>query len=205
MAQYPNFAAGGGVWTLEKQRVFQMGANWPGAGDFQSLASTTVGVSGSAGSITFSSIPSLFKHLQVRVMARTDRASTFDASYIYFNGDTTLSNYSNHGSNGDGATANSFGYTTASAVGNQSTLILGASATAGIFGAFVLDIYNYTNTNQFTTTKTVGGVDLNGSGRIQFNSGTWFNTSAVTSITFTPVNTPNFTQYSSFALYGIKG
>lgn len=29
MAQYPNSSAGGGLWSLEKQRIYKMGANWP--------------------------------------------------------------------------------------------------------------------------------------------------------------------------------
>jgi hypothetical protein len=44
---------------------------------------------------------------------------------------------------------------------------------------------------------------------MQINSGNWRNTAAITSITITPQSntspTNQFQQYSSFALYGIKG
>ena len=36
-------------------------------------------------------------------------------------------------------------------------------------------------------------------------SGLWMSTAAVSTITLTNAGAINFTQYSSFALYGIKG
>jgi hypothetical protein len=66
-----------------------------------------------------------------------------------------------------------------------------------------MDILDYANTNKFKTTRTLTGSDLNGSGVVSLDSGSWRSTSAITSITFTAranlINT-----YSSFALYGIK-
>jgi len=49
----------------------------------------------------------------------------------------------------------------------------------------------------------LGGVDLNGSGEIWFNSSLWLNTAAINNIVLTSIGT--IQQYSSYALYGIKG
>ena len=44
------------------------------ATSFDSIATVTVGAGGSS-SITFSSIPSTYKHLQIRLLAQTNRAT----------------------------------------------------------------------------------------------------------------------------------
>jgi len=73
----------------------------------------------------------------------------------------------------------------------------------------VIDILDYQNTSKNKTIRGLSGQDGNASGtatnwRIQLSSGAWYNSSAVTSITiFVPTWTLG--QYSSFALYGIKG
>jgi hypothetical protein len=74
---------------------------------------------------------------------------------------------------------------------------------SSVFAANVIDILDYANTNKYKTTRSFSGADNNGSGFVQFMSGLWMNTAAITSITILP-NSDNFAQYSSFALYGIK-
>jgi hypothetical protein len=76
---------------------------------------------------------------------------------------------------------------------------------ANVFGTFIIDILDYANTSKYKTQRGLGGADLNGSGYISFNSGNWRNTNAITSISLTPLYGSQFAQYSSFALYGIKG
>lgn len=174
-------------------------------GDFESIATVSVGAGGSNGSVTFSSIPQTYKHLQVRALARTDRASTFDGAYFYLNSDTTLSNYTLHGLRGDGASASSFGFSTSGGTGTQSPTLPGNSLTSEIFGVFILDILDYTNTNKNTTMRAAGGLDYNGGGRFDLISGVWLNTAAVTAISFASASGTEFLQYSHFALYGIKG
>jgi hypothetical protein len=173
-------------------------------GDYESIATTTVGSGGSNGSVTFSSIPQTYKHLQVRALTRTDRAADDDASLIFLNSDTTKTNYTLHGLRGSGSAASSFGYASASATGIQQ-ITLGNSTTAQMFGAMVIDILDYTNTNKNTTVRSLGGMDYNGAGFIELVSGVWLNTAAVNSISFQPLNGTEFLEYSSFALYGIRG
>jgi predicted patatin/cPLA2 family phospholipase len=75
---------------------------------------------------------------------------------------------------------------------------------ANIFGAGVIDILDYANTNKYKTVRALSGHDNNGSGYVNFESGLWMSTSAITSIKlFTAGNV--YAQYTQFALYGIKG
>jgi len=169
---------------------------------YESIATVSVG-STSVADVTFSSIPSTFKHLQIRYLAKSARSgNTLDELNLRFNSDTG-NNYAEHSVFGTGSVA---------AVGantSQSNIELGqgwlGTTTAGSqFGVGVVDILDYTNTSKNTTVRVLGGLDMNGSGRVGLGSGLWMNTSAVTSITLYAQNA-NLVQYSSFALYGIKG
>ena len=75
-------------------------------GDFESIATTTVG-SGGQSTITFSSIPSTYKHLQIRYAAKNSGTSeNFVAMKWVYNSDTAA-NYSNHYIYGSGAATGS--------------------------------------------------------------------------------------------------
>lgn len=177
-------------------------ANYPRVtNSYYSIATTTVG-SGGATTITFSSIPSTYTHLQIRNIAREKPSgdSLYDSLYATFNSDTG-SNYSQHFLRGNGSAAQAGG----SASQTSTTLggIEQGGNTANTFGAGVIDILDYANTSKYKTVRSLFGYDANGSGYIVLASGLWQSTSAITSITLTPIN--GFAQYSSFALYGIKG
>jgi len=160
---------------------------------YDSISTVTVGAGG-VSSITFSSIPSTYKHLQIRALHVTAAAGS--SATLRFNGDTTTSNYRQHTLYGTGAAAG------VNTIANQlySPYDSGGAATTSP-GAMVLDILDYADTNKYKTARYLSGYDANGSGIIQFVSGLWTSTSAISSITFTL----SFNQYSSFALYGIKG
>jgi hypothetical protein len=166
---------------------------------FVSIATITAG-SGGSSSVTFSGIPSVYKHLQIRAIGRNNTAPS-DARYT-FNGDTG-SNYSYHLLVGNGSTAASYNAT-------SQTFLRGApycDTSTTVFGAGITDILDYQNTNKYNTVRTATGLEYNTSNysQSQFYSGLWMNTSAITSITITPSGGGVWTQYSSFALYGIQG
>ena len=171
------------------------------SGAYDSIATTTVG-SGGASSITFSSIPATYTHLQIRMLARDSRANTATNLYLQFNGDTGA-NYTAHELYGNGSAAVA-GFEGASQTSALAVRVAGNNAAASSFGAGVLDVLDYANTNKYKTMRSLSGFDDNSVGQIWFISGLWMSTSAVTSITITPVTSP-ILQYSSFALYGIKG
>lgn len=67
-----------------------------------------------------------------------------------------------------------------------------------------MDVLDYKNTNKYKTSRFLSGYDANGSGVIMLNSELWMSTAAITSITIDNTGS-NFAQYSSFALYGVRG
>jgi hypothetical protein len=170
---------------------------------YESIATTTVGAGGSS-SVTFSSIPSTYQHLQIRAIAQASGGSAgLQDLSINFNSDTTGSNYYNHRLWGNGSSASS----TAFAGGGGYYLYQGVVAntsSTNIFGAIVIDVLDYANTNKNKTLRSLSGTDLNGSGQVGLQSGLWINTGAVTSITVSIPSGSNINQYSSFALYGCK-
>ena len=187
-----------GIWASQNYSRYSLPTS------FESIATTTVG-SGGSSSITFSSIPSTYTHLQIRCIARDDRTGAADSDNIgiRFNSDTG-SNYSWHQLYGTGSSVGAGGSA------NQTycfaaffTTVTGSNA--NVFAAGIIDILDYADTNKYKTTRHLGGFDNNGNGASAMSSGSWRNTSAVTSITLIPTNASNFTQNSQFALYGIKG
>jgi hypothetical protein len=171
------------------------------ANSYESIATVTVG-SGGSSSVSFTSIPSTYQHLQIRGIARDSRSNGATNLYIQYNSDTGT-NYTAHElyGNGSSAVANFEGTSQTSALAARVT---GNTSASNAFGGFVIDILDYANTNKYKTNRSLAGHEDNSSGAIWLISGLWLNTSAVTSITITPVTSP-ILQYSSFALYGIKG
>ena len=167
---------------------------------FESISTVTVG-SGGASSITFSSIPSTYTHLQLRVFSR-EVSGGFDQIYMRVNGDTG-SNYSKHNMGGDGTGLTYGGSGTTSSV--SIAAIPGSNQSANVFGASITDFLDYANTSKYKTTRAIAGVDSNGTGYNWFASGLWQNTNAITSINIYPAGIVDFSQYTHAALYGIKG
>jgi hypothetical protein len=169
---------------------------------YQSIASNTVGAGGT-GFVEFTSIPSTFKHLQLRMITRGSIGSVGTNVDVQFNGDTGT-NYWTHFLESNSSAVSSASAGGGSTLGIYAGWGAGASAGANIFGAGVWDILDYTNTNKVKVIRALSGMDNNGSGTLLFNSGSWSNTAAITSIKILP-NSGTFAEYSSFALYGIRG
>jgi hypothetical protein len=172
-------------------------------GAYDSLA--TVTLSAATSSIDFVGIPTGYKHLQIRMLTKTSSTGTGGPNLVAtFNGDTANGNYRSHYLTANGS-SHSAGGVQASGyyllVGN--TLENNASYTS-MFGAMVIDILDYANTNKNKTVRSIYGHDRNGSGEVGFNSSLWMNTAAVTSISLSIVGATNFVTDSSFALYGVK-
>lgn len=168
----------------------------PSVGDYESIA--TINGNGSTATITFSSIPATYSHLQVRVMARV--AAGGQDLTVRFNGDTA-SNYARHRLTGSGSAAAAAGV--ASTTGITTLGLATMPTTANIYAVSIIDILDYANTNKNKTVRMLSGQDSNGSGGIELTSGLWVNTVAVDSLTIF-AGSSNFPTAASFALYGIK-
>jgi hypothetical protein len=159
---------------------------------YESISTVTVG-SGGVSNVEFTSIPSTYTHLQIRAIS--SNSSTGDI-YMQYNSDASTG-YARHFVYGNGTTVYA---------GNELTTQSGGytPTTSGQFGAQIIDILDYKNTNKYKVSRMLTGFDNNGSGFIVFYSGLWPNTAAITSIKLV-VFSGTIKQYSSFALYGIKG
>ncbi len=170
---------------------------WVGGGvatDYESIATVSVGAGGTS-AVEFTGIVGTYSHLQIRGLAKGGEA-TYSQFKIQFNSDTGA-NYSTHALYGTGTAAGAEGFS-----GYSFGAFYSGSTTN--FGALVIDVLDYANTNKYKTVRTLAGVDGNGSGIIDLASAGWRNTNAVTSVKITTAGTGTIAQYSHFALYGIK-
>jgi hypothetical protein len=170
-----------------------------GAAPAYELISTATGT-GSSGTITFSSIPSTYKHLQIR-FAVIATPSNGPITSLRFNGDTA-GNYGWHYVEGAGGamSSNNSSSTTSIPIGGWA---FGTDTTYPYVG--VVDIVDYASTSKFKTVKSLNGtVTVNGgNNEVALQSGLWRSTSAVSSLTV--FFSQNFTTSSRVSIYGIKG
>jgi hypothetical protein len=168
---------------------------------FESIATATVG-SGGTTTVTFSSIPSTYTHLQLRFIARANYAGNMFSGAMRYNSDSGA-NYSWHAIYGSGNTS-VVAYGVTGYTYDYSINVMGTN-TSNTFGSNVVDILDYKNTNKFKTIRTLTGGDGNGSGSVGLMSTLWQSTAAINSISISTAGYGDFLQYSHFALYGIKG
>jgi len=163
---------------------------------YESIASVTLGSDTNA--ITFSSIPSTYKHLQIRGIVRsTYPGSTESGLKMQFNGSNLTDA---HGLYGSGSSASAFNqiYYFAYAPANNSL--------ANVYGGLVIDILDYANTNKNKTVRTLAGRDENGAGSVMLTSAFQNSTSAITSVSISEYDGSFALKAgSTLALYGIKG
>jgi hypothetical protein len=186
-----------GIWASSfNSRTFQP------TGSYDALATYTV-PSGGVSNIEFAGLPTggQYSHLQIRITARTTTSTSFDALALQFNGDTS-SVYTLHTLYGNGSSATAF----SAAPTTEAYLdkAAGASLGSSIFAGIICDISDYSSTTKFKTTRSLGGVDANGSGVIHLTSGLWRSTNAINSMKIYSVNGGNLAQYTNISVYGVK-
>lgn len=171
-------------------------------GAYEFIGTATV-VGGSTSQVTIN-IPSTYKHLQVRHMARSNRPNTNGPSWCCPNNDTNTANY---------ITQYFYSFQTSNAVGagwsgSEGGIALnsaGNTASAGIFGYGVTTIFDYNSTSKIKTYVTNSGLSNNYNGDEVSGTfgGAWKGTAAITRLDFYPFTTP-FSANSTFSVYGIK-
>lgn len=168
---------------------------------FNKIASVTVGAGGTS-SIDFTSIPSTYTDLCVKLSLRGSNNDPYINLLTRFNGATSgyetrrLYGYSGSGT-GTGSDGNS----------GLTYLYGGAAsanaATSNTFGSIEFYIPNYAGSNQKSYSQDVVGENNIGIALQQLISGIWTSTSAINQITFYN-EYGNFMQYSTATLYGIS-
>ena len=163
------------------------------------ISSVTVG-SGGASSIDFTSIPSTYTDLMLRVSTRSTDASVRRQLWVKYN--NSSSNYTGRrlyaedggvGSDSlSGATGYSFGVTD------------GDSATANTYGNAEIYIHNYTSA-KYKSSITDSVLENNSSTTYDnwITGNLWSDATAINQVTIT-LSAGNFKQYSTAYLYGIK-
>lgn len=171
------------------------------AGAYDLLESTVL--TSSASSVTFTGLGSYsdYKHLQLRFIARSDRALATTGNALNFNSDTGT-NYANHFLTGNGSSVASDDGGGASRSSIALPNIASATETANIFSPSIVDILDFSSTNKNTTIRGLGGSAAS-SNLIRLFSGLYISTSAITSFTLTPYLS-NYVAGSRFSLYGVK-
>lgn len=172
--------AGGGAFELIETQI---------------LASTTTAV-------TFSSIPAIYKHLQIRITARNTTAAASRPITLRMNADTG-SNYAYHnirgdGSNGSGSVSNS-----------QTSMIIayspGSTETANIFAVALVDILDYGSVNKTKSVRSFSG-RYSSETHIDHTGALWNSTSAITSIEVADRSlSSSLAAGTRISLYGIGG
>jgi hypothetical protein len=162
------------------------------------LQKITIGATGAI-SVTFNNIPQTYTDLVVRCSARDALSGYYDIYNVTFNGNTT--NYSFR---------DSYAVVPASSVGSETGAsystgwMPGANATANVYGIAEFFIPNYTSSKYkaYNYQTYVGGTTTGTI--VGYGSGNWRNVAAINSVTLATFNSVNFTQYSTFYLYGVS-
>lgn len=164
------------------------------------LISTQVLVS-TATSITFSSIPSTYKHLQLRMASKTGNASSTATWLLRANNDSG-NNYSYHSLYGTGSSVVSTGAGTYSTLG---LLYMNANDPgASVFSTNIVDILDYANTNKNKTSRIFGGRAQSVSPQVTLASGAWYNTAAINRLDLVSLDGTPLSIGSRFSLYGVS-
>ena len=159
------------------------------------IQSITVPSGGSA-SIDFTSIPSTYTDLILKISLRDNRAATGNATKITFN--TSGGTYSGRYIEGTGSTVSSG--TDTNGIADE----VSANSTANTFNNGEIYIPNYAGSNQKSmSSDSVNENNASNANAILYAS-LWNQTAAITSIKLEPYVSASFVQYSTAYLYGIR-
>jgi hypothetical protein len=177
--------------------ILAAGAGGGPTSDYQ-LISTVFGT-GSSSSITFSSIPSTFRHLEIRYVGKL--ASSAGRLYLRMNGVSSTS-YRTHRIRATGSSIGTTDHGSATQIDFQHGF---DSSSSNIFAGGVISIFDYSSTSKNTTARGFyGTTDPGQATTANLDSGVFFSTEAVNSLTISVSAAINITSDSRFSLYGIK-
>jgi hypothetical protein len=164
------------------------------ANTFELIASSTVG-SGGAASIDFTSIPSTYTDLCLKLSVRDTNAGAAVNMFIKLN--TSTANFTAKGLSGTGSAAQSYNITD-----GYLGVINGAGSTSSTFSSGELYFPNYAGSTNKSFSNEIVQENNGTTAYAQMQAELWSNTAAINAISLTP--TTLFAQYSAAYLYGIK-
>lgn len=164
-------------------------------------STVTVGVLGAA-SMDFTSIPSTYTDLVLKISARSNYIGVVETCNLQINGITTTT-YPTRYIQGDGSAASS-------ATSNISAsfplgVVTGNTATSSVFGSVDIYLANYGNASDYQSASADSVSENNATtSYARISGGLWQNNAAITSISIFPYLGTLWSQYTTASLYGIK-
>jgi len=162
------------------------------------IAAVNVG-SGGSSTIDFTSIPSTYTDLCIKLSARSNGGNTHDYIYISFNGGAYEAEHRRIQGPGNSTP------TTGVEAGGYSGIICGVNSTSNTFSNNEIYITNYANTSRNKSFQINGTMETNAAvSYMHLISMLWRNTAAINRVTIKPDSSNSFVQYTTAYLYGIS-
>lgn len=166
------------------------------ASTYELIASVTVGAGG-ASSMDFTSIPSTYTDLVVKLSGRTNRAANGDDIGIKINGSTA--SIDGRRLFGTGSNAYSGG-----SMANYIGILDGGSDTASTFANAELYFTNYAGSNYKAFSSDAVSENNATQAFANMSAILYSSSSAISSLSFYSLNSASWVQYSTAYLYGVK-
>lgn len=174
--------------------LISQGGGAGAGGNALELISTTV-LTGTATSVSFSSIVGTYKHLQLRVAAST----TSNGFRLAMTVNGVTSGYARHSLTGDGSVISSDART------SRASMEIGSTSYGTMYttpSAAIVDILDYANTSKNKTIRGLYGAAHTSAREITLTSGLYAATTAITSLSV-DATSGTFAIGSRFSLYGV--
>jgi hypothetical protein len=173
----------------------------PVANGLELISTTILSSAQSSVSFNLSGFGSMYKHLQIRVVARTSRTDSNSTQlYLQTNSNTSTTYYQNR-IYGDGSGIAAQAFTSANpgigwfATGNDSS---------GVFGTSIIDILDAFSSNKNKTIRVFNG-SRGVTSWISLHSTSVADTAPITTVTIPDLMSGALQPGSRFSVYGVKG
>lgn len=187
--------------TFANASVRGFGAFAPAAaaGAYELISTVTLG--SSYANFSFTSLPTTFKHFQIRLSVRDSGGANYNTMMIRVNNNSSSGNYYYNTQAGGGAGGQESGFY----VGSNFNTIVADGALANTFGFGVVDFFDVvqTNTRKSVLGRFAGTTSLFNGGNPVILTGFTIQTAAISSIQVTGPG--GYMAGSRVSLYGIKG
>jgi hypothetical protein len=157
-----------------------------------------------AATVTFSSIPATYEHLQLRANTKSTNAGTVWNNITVEDASGGIgANYYSHTMYARSSSVSVFSGSGAVKWDFADATGSGPTEPVAHYGTIIVDILDYTNTNKNTVIMFTCG-NSSGTNGVSFGSGLGVDTDTIVSLTFTFGGSDEIVRGSSFTLYGLN-